>query len=126
MKNESDENVKIVNQVMSASSENSNVNEKLIAFFQNLKRNVHIERSSLNSQNSIDEKFENVELLNINELRKVKIKSRSKNSKNQKFFMTRTKKKAIKSTRRNFFEFKYVEAVVEVFQSNRIRNQKIT
>ena len=126
MKDESDENVKIVNQVMSASSENSNVNEKLIAFFQNLKRNVHIERSSLNSQNSIDEKFENVELLNINELRKVKIKSRSKNSKNQKFFMTRTKKKAIKSTRRNFFEFKYVEAVVEVFQSNRIRNQKIT
>ena len=110
---------------MSTLSENSNVNEKLIAFFRSLKRNAHIEQSSSNSQNSINEKFENVEFLNINESRKVKFKNRSKNSKNQKPFMTRAKKKAIKSTRRNFFEFEYVETVVEAFQS-RDRNRKST
>ena len=125
MKSESDENVKTVNQALSASNENSNVNEKFIAFFRSLKRNVHIERFFSNFQNSIDEKLENVELLNINELRKIKLKNRSKNSKNQKFFITRAKKKAIKSTRRNFFEFEYVEAVVETFQS-RDRSRKFT
>ena len=123
MKNESDENVKTVNQAMSASNENSNVNEKLIVFFRSLKRNAHIERSFSNFQNSINEKFENVELLNINEFRKVKFKNRPKNSKNQKSFITRAKKKTIKSTRRNFFEFEYVETAVQISQ-NRDRNRK--
>ena len=125
MRDESDENVKTVNQILSASSENSNINEKLIAFFRNLKRNAHIERFFSNFQNSIDEKLENVEFLNINESRKVKLKDRSKNSKNQKSLMTRAKKKAIKSTRRNFFEFEYVETVVEIFQS-RDRSREFT
>ena len=112
--------MKTVNQAIfgiSTSSENSNVSEEFIVVFRDLKRNAHIERPFSDSQNSVDEDFENVEFLNINESRKVKIKNRSKNSKNQKPFITRAKKKAIKSTRRDFSEFEYVEAAVETSQS---------
>ncbi|KAL8783457.1 MAG: hypothetical protein Q9195_009378, partial [Heterodermia aff. obscurata] len=119
MKNENDENEKNVDQTMfnkSTESENSNKSEKesTTVLLKNLKRNAHIERSSSKFQNSIDENLENVDLININESRKVKNKNRPKNSKNEKLFMTRVEKRIVKSIRRDSFEFEYLLKTVHL------------
>ena len=127
MKNENDEKMKNVDRAIldiSTKNENEIFNSNEFSFFlRNLKRNVHIERSSSNAQNFVDENFENdQQFFNINESRKIKIKNRSKNSKNKKKFQTRAKKKAIKSTRRNFSKFEHVVVNLE-FSQNRNRNR---
>ncbi|KAL8783923.1 MAG: hypothetical protein Q9195_009236 [Heterodermia aff. obscurata] len=121
MRDENDENVKVVDRTIfrkSAANDDSDVSEKklTIDLLKGLKQNAHIERLFSEPQNSVDEDLENVDFININESRKVKDKDRSKNSKNQKIFMTRAKKKAVKSTRRDSFGFEYVETVVQISQ----------
>ena len=120
MRNENDKKIKNIDRkILDSSTMNENFDlskSKFETIFWNVKRNAHIERFFSNFQNSIDEKIENVKLINVNEFRIVKFKNRSKNSKNKKFVMIRASKIAIKSTRRNFFEFEYVEIVVEIFQ----------
>ena len=120
MRDENDKKIKNINREildLSATNENFDLSEsKFKAIFRDVKRNAHIERSFSDSQDSVDEKIENVELINVNESRTVKFKNRSKSSKNEKSLMTRANKTAIKSTRRNFSEFEYVEVAVEAFQ----------
>ena len=118
-----DENDKAVEDIdreilgSSAASEDSDLNEpEFRAILRDVKRNAHIERSSPDSQDSVDEEIENTELVDINEPRTVKSKGRPKGSQNQKPFMTRADKIAAKSTHRDFFEFEYVEAAVEASQ----------
>ena len=123
MKEENDDKMKIVNDAIfdsTATNENFDENEaKFRIVFRNVKKNTHVERFSSNFQNSVDENFENVTLMNVNESRSMKDKNRSINSKNQKSLMTRVEKIAIKSTRRNFFEFEHVEVIVETQQQSR-------
>ena len=131
MKNENDQKIKIVNQTIldSTIDKNSNFYMNEIEFkivFRNLKQNAHIERFFSNAQNLIDENFENVKFINVNKSRSIKIKNRLTNSKNKKFFITRTKKIVIKSTIRNFFEFEYVEIIVETQEWDRNRKTRKT
>ena len=96
MKNENDEKIKNVDRTIFDISKENEIfdSNEFLFILRDLKRNAHIERSSSNSQNFVDEKFENdQQFLNINEFRKIKIKNRSKNSKNKKKFQTRAKKK---------------------------------
>ena len=116
-KNDEIDNAKIIDRIIFDSS-NFDSNKKFSKFsklFRNLKQNVYIERLFSNLTNSIDENFENVAFFNVNEFRTIKIKNRQKKFKNQKNFITREKKKTIKSTRRNFSKFKHIETIIETF-----------
>ena len=97
------------------SNENRAIEQKLLA---DLKRNAHIERSFENSQNSIEKKLQNDALLIVNEFRAIKLKSRSKDSKNKKNLMIRVKLKIAKFVTRDFFEFEYEMINRETIQNS--------
>ena len=129
MKDENDQEVENVDRAILDPTANENFDSHMSKkefkiVFRNLKRNAHIERSSSDAENSIDENIENVKLTVINESRPVKNKSRPKNSKNQKPLMTRTKKIVAKSTTRNPSEFEYVETAVEIQKQDRAREKR--
>ena len=58
-------------------------------------------------------------MLNINKFRVVKAKERSIKARNKKDTITRIEKTKTKSTRRNLFDFKYIDVVIKVFYSSK-------
>ncbi len=67
----------------------------------------------------------NINLLNINKSCIVKIKERFTKVKNQKNTIIQTKKTKIKSIKRDFFDFKYIDAIIKVLRNNKDTIKKI-
>ncbi len=62
---------------------------------------------------------DDINLLDINQSRVAKTKERLVKTKNKKNIITRTKKTKAKSTRRNLFDFKYVDATIKVSRDSK-------
>lgn len=101
---------------------------KVNDFLRSLRRNAHINRLFLNSNDFVDENLknlENVEFLKINEPRVMKKKGRSKGSINKKGLITRAQRKVVNSTRRDSFGFEHVEISIQVARDGeRERNRE--
>lgn len=79
-----------------------------------------LERSTSNSSKSIAKLInKNVDLLDVNESRVVKSKERLIEIRNKKDTIIKTKKAKTKFIKRDFFDFKHVDAIIKVSRDNK-------